>query len=1355
MIHLFRSAVARAVTYGLIGVIVVGLLIGAVRLALPFADVFRSQLEELLTDTLGLEVRVGRLGLRLAGMVPQLTLLDAKLLDQVTHHTQLSLKQLRVEFSLTASVRAMAPKIESVTLVGANLVIKRLADGTIRVAGLEGMEAGDPETMTFFLGNGRFLLTESDVYWIDEKAAKEAPPLHLSDVNTYFENWDERHHIGIRAKLFDDKETHLRLVAGLQGRPRSPQEWSGEIYFRWRDKNLEQVLRGRLPDGLNVGSAAVDIESWNDLEDGALRQSLSRISIRGLTAGNSATVGTAAPLHIDRIEGLLRWRKVENGWRLDLQDLALTRDGKERPASDAGVRYRSDADEAWTVEGGSQLLDLADVRDLLAQVPGVLPRAFDPLQAMHPRGRLRDLQFRFTRRPDLAPSWDFSGRLEDLGLKAHEGIPGVAGLAMEFAGNESNGRLRLNSRDLALDLPRLLPETIRLDELDGVIDWKRGADGTPTISSSQITAGNPDIGTRSRFSLSLPTGSSGPLLDLQTDFRNVELTAVRRYVPTNKLKEKLARWLGTAFEAGRVPTGTLLFRGVPNDFPFDGAQGKFQVLLTVENGTLKYHKDWPPLEEIAGEVQFVNRKMEVFVARARLLDSELISSYATIPDMKRAVAVQVLGRTEGPFADGLRMLGETPLRRKLGAVADTFDADGVARLDLNMAIPLKHKGHKGPLKLTGELTWPGPARIAIPKQNIELSDLGGELHITERSLTAESIAARLWDAPIRLRIDTLMGDKNDPTITRIRADGRLPASSLARRYQFPLWGEINGSSRWEFRLDAPRAASGDRVPPMEFELKTNLNGVTVELPAPLGKGAAEIRPLRFTGRLVPGKTLQSEGSYGDLGFNLGLSRGDDSKLHLTRCTLNLGGGAKPLPKGEGIYVSGAIGSLDLPAWLNWWAGRQPAAGGAGGGTTPLRAADLRVRRLLLTDMAFNDVRFDLDRRGDRWEAGFRARELDGKVTIPHRSRREPIRIDLERLDLKGLLGHEGEEGQSFGDRKQSDPRRAHTLELKVERLLWGESLLGRINLRTQATANGLDLTELALSGPSMSVNGHGSWKQQGGQRQTKLTLNADGTDLGEFLRSLEFSSLFYKAPAELDISLQWPGGPAQFSLADIKGHVGIEVGAGSLLEVDPGVGRMLGILNLETLQRRLTLDFSDLFDRGFGFEKISGELSIQNGKADIKDLEIVGPSADVSIIGQTDLVKQELDQIVTVTPHIGTGVAIASAVAGGPLVGAAVFLADKVSGGAVDKLGRHRYFLSGPWVEPEIRRGTFGADKGQSAEEGLFLTEPGRAGAADPPEPKPQEARANAIAKPKTPAPTRKPGLFGDTGGENLFLEGH
>lgn len=1355
MIHLFKSAAARAVTYGLIGVIVIGLLIGAVRIALPFADIFRSQLEDLLTETLGLEVRVGRLGLRLAGVVPQLTLLDAELLNPSSRRTQLSLEQLRVDFSLSASLQNLAPKINSVTLVGAHLVIKRLADGTVTVAGLEGVEGGDPKAMTFFLGNGRFLLTNSDVRWIDEKAAPGAAPLHLSDVQIYFENMGERHRVGIRARLYDNPETRLRLVGDLHGTPHRPAEWSGGIYLRWKDRNLEQALRGRLPDGLSIGTATVEIESWNDLKHGILSQSLSRFSVSGLTVRNRAA-GERAPLHVNLLEGLLRWRRVENGWHLNLRDLALTRDGHKRPVSDMGIRFATGDDEGWTVEGGKQFLDLTDAYDLFAQLPETLTETLDALRQMRPRGALHDLRFRFAHRPGLPTTWDVAGRIEALGLKAHGRIPGLEGLAVELAGNDSQGGLVLTAEDLTLDLPRLFPKPIRLDVLDGQILWERGDDGVLRVSSPRFAASNADVATVSRFSLSLPAGDD-PVLDLQTDFRDVKFTAVRRYIPTKLLSEKLGRWLGAAFEAGRVTSGTLLFRGVPGDFPFDQGQGQFQVLFAVEGGALKYHQDWPPLEDITGEVQFLNSGMEIIVSRAGLLNSELISGYAEIPDLKRAVAVRILGRTEGPFADGFKILGDTPLRRKLGGIAETFDVEGVARMDLNMAIPLTYKGHKGPLELSGELTWPRPAKLTVANRDIELTDLGGKLHFTESTLRADSVRAKLWGAPIRLHIDTLQGAEDGPATTRIRANGKLSTSVLARRFPSPVWGNVRGRSRWELRLDARRGEANGTMPPLDFDLRSNLAGVAIELPEPLGKQSAVTRQLHFSGRLAAGEALQARGGYGDLGINLDFKSKEDGKLRLARGTFYLGGDAKPLPGGEGLYLSGSIASLDLPAWLNWWETHSESAGGRQDGRTPLLAADLRVQRLLLADMALNEVRFDLDRRGNRWEAKLTARELDGKVSIPHLVRREPIRIDLERLDLKGILGHEGKEGQALAERKRADPRRAHSLDLRVERLLWGENLLGKITLRSQPTADGLDFTEMTLKGPSMSIDGHANWKRRGGGQRTNLTLTAKGSDLGEFLRSLEFKSMFYKSPAELDLSLAWPGGPAQFSLSDMEGRVEIEVGAGSLLEVEPGVGRMLGILNLEAVQRRLTLDFSDLFDRGFAFEKISGELKIQGGKADINDLEIEGPSANVSIVGHTDLVKQELDQIVTVTPRIGTGVAIASAVAGGPLVGAAVFLADRVSGGAMDRLGRHQYFLSGPWAEPKVRRGTFGSDPKEDAGQELFLAEPepepGRAGAAGSREA--QKAQADPPAAAKTSTPARKPGLFGDTGGENLFLEGH
>jgi uncharacterized protein (TIGR02099 family) len=1357
MFHLFKSAAARAVTYGLIGVIAVGLLIGAVRLALPFADLFRSQLEEMLSEKLSMKVRVGRLGVRLVGHVPQLTLIDAELLDHESGHTQLSLEQLRIELSLLPSVRELAPHIESVTLVGAHLVIKRSEDGTITVAGLEGIEGGDPEGMTFFLGNGRFLLANSEIRWLDEKAGANAPPLHLSDVQIHFENDEERHRIGVIARPFGDRRTRIRLVGDLRGRPLSPAEWEGEVYVHWRDVNLEQVLKERLPGTLNLGSSAIELESWNDLKGGALTESLNQVAIQGLTARTKTSRNNAAPMHLDLSKGLVRWRKTDDGWNLDVKNLTLSRNGKEQSESDLGIRFSKAADGSWNLAGGLQLLNLADARDLLAQLSDVLPERLGDLRDIRPEGTLRDLHFRYRNRLDRSPSWAVSGHTKGASLVAHKHIPGVDGLDTEFAADENRGRLNLASRNLTLDLPRLFAESIYLDQLTGEVLWERDTDGTLKISAREIAATNADIATRSRFALSFPAGGGSPFADLHMNFRDLELASVRRYIPREKLKKKkLVAWLEQAFVDGGVPAGTLLFRGNASDFPFDQAQGRFQILFEVEDGVLDYHKDWPALEAIKGEVEFLNRGMDIFVSGGRFMDSELVRGSARIPNLKKAVHVEILARANGPFSDGLRALGETPLRKKLGALANLFEAEGRSRLDLDIAIPLPRKEGKGPLRLAGELTWPEPAELSLPEQELTLTDLDGKLRFTERALHAESIAAKLWGVPVRVRIDTDKPSENGGVSAHIRASGRFPVQVLEQRLPSPVWEFAQGQSRWELRLDVDKASNAGTFAPVRYLLESDLGGVAVELPAPLGKKAAQPRKLHFSGRLAPDQELRARGGYGDLGLNLELTRGNDGKRKLRRGTFNLGGDATPLPEREGLYLSGSMPTLDLPAWLNWWSSRQPRTGGRSGGKSNLRSVDLQVKRLLLTDMAFNDVRLDLDHRGNRWTANLSSRELDGTVSMPDRPRSEPIRIELGRLDLKGVLGHEGEEGQALASGKQrSDPREAHTLDLRVESLLWGENPLGSITLRSRPEPDGLMFTDISLDGPFMSIQGDGSWKGQSEKQRTSLSIDAKGSDLGEFLRSLEYNSLFYKAPAVIGVELDWSGGPVQFSAADLEGDVEIDVGAGSLLEVEPGVGRMLGILNLDALRRRLSLDFSDLFDRGYAFEKISGALQVGNGKAEIDHLSIEGPSANIDIAGSTDLVAQEFNQIVTVTPRIGTGVALASAVAGGPLVGAAVFLADQVSGGIVDKLGSHQYILSGPWAEPEIRRGKLGGGTNRDPEEGLFLEESGRAGAEGVREPKPREAKARPLADKNIPPYWPKlPAMKGEDD-KNLFLEGH
>jgi uncharacterized protein YhdP len=261
-----------------------------------------------------------------------------------------------------------------------------------------------------------------------------------------------------------------------------------------------------------------------------------------------------------------------------------------------------------------------------------------------------------------------------------------------------------------------------------------------------------------------------------------------------------------------------------------------------------------------------------------------------------------------------------------------------------------------------------------------------------------------------------------------------------------------------------------------------------------------------------------------------------------------------------------------------------------------------------------------------------------------------------------------------------------------------------LRIASERRPNGLQFDEIRLDGPHVDAVGSGTWLVDATDYvQTTLALTAKSDAAGELLRESGFYSALSGAPGELTLELTWPGAPGDLSLAQARGRLDIEIGTGNMLDLEPGIGRVLGILNTGALRRRLSLDFSDVFEDGFGFDSITGEITVGNGSAQIRELAILAPPADIRISGRTDLVDGVLDQRVEVTPKIGTGLAIAGTVAGGPLVGAAVFLADKVTDGGFERLGRYAYRVEGPWRDPEITRvGT----SGEPAVGDLFVDSP-------------------------------------------------
>lgn len=919
-----------------------------------------------------------------------------------------------------------------------------------------------------------------------------------------------------------------------------------------------------------------------------------------------------------------------------------------------------------------------------------------------------------------SPLWLDAGRLE---------------LSLEGDGNQ--GQLHLSADQLVLNLPGVFGNRppIRLERLAGPLAWEQAADGGLRLSSPGLEARNPDLELRLRFALLVPkpavtgegaavdaglgtrenggggpgdTRSPSPVLDLEGEILNAKAAAIRDYLPDPQLKPRGRAWLDRAFPAGRVSQGVILFRGPLEDFPFRQDQGYFHVLLRVEEMDLDFDPDWPPLRGLEGTVHFHNQGLAIATIGGEILGFPLLEAQAEIADLAEPRYLEARGQARGEFARGLAFLGGTPLKRALGPLPGLFIAEGQAQVALDMSLPLDKEDHpEDPLRLTGSLSWPGPASLTPVGTNLTLDGLEGVLGFGQEGVRASRLRARFLGQPLTLDLDRVRdrGAAAEP-LTELRLGAVSPLKALVAAQPSPLWRHLEGEVPWELVIRLPDPApegAGPQDLAADFALTSDLRGLAVKVPRPLGKTREEKRPLRLEWRVRAGTDTPLRGRYGDLALNLLLVRDAKGELALRRGALALGQEQVDAPAGDGLRLSGRVAELELEPWRAWI--RDLGVGLGGGLSGPaLTLAGLRIDQLRLGPVQLRDLSLDVSAGAKAWEAQVQARELAGRLSIPFKARAQPLRLELEHLDLRPFLGPgapetaaKPPEGQGRPPREapaRSDPRQAQALDLVVERLHWSDNDLGRLILRTLPQEGGLEISELRLIRPGqIELEGRGSWSlaaprglgpEEAGSR-TRLDLEAKTGDLGELLTHLDYASPLADAPARAQARFSWPGGPEDLTLARLEGEIDLEIGSGSLLEVDPGVGRVLGVLNLGALGRRLRLDFTDFYDRGFVFNGIQGRLGLGAGRAElIKPLVIEGSSAEVRIEGRANLMDKTLDQVATVTPSLGGSVALASALAAGPLVGAAVLIADKASGGALDIIGRHAYTIRGPWEEPVI-----------------------------------------------------------------------
>jgi uncharacterized protein YhdP len=430
------------------------------------------------------------------------------------------------------------------------------------------------------------------------------------------------------------------------------------------------------------------------------------------------------------------------------------------------------------------------------------------------------------------------------------------------------------------------------------------------------------------------------------------------------------------------------------------------------------------------------------------------------------------------------------------------------------------------------------------------------------------------------------------------------------------------------------------------------------------------------------------------------------------------GGAAPAPPAQGMVIRGNVAKLDAAGWIAFSAG--------GEGTSPLREVDVQASELLLFDRGFPETHVRLQRAAGMTRLALEGAALQGTVEIPSDPARA-VQGQFARMwwasagkpaagaDSTAPSSPDGSNvatapaaapvpapvadadpsvpgspamspaPQVAADASSADPTRVPSLRFTIEDLRLGAAQLGRAELATTRTASGMRIERFQTRAKSLGLDAAGEWVRTPGGSRSSLKVDFQADSLGQMLDALGFKGMVDGGKTKATLAGSWPGSPGSFSLAALRGTLHADVGEGRLLDVEPGgSGRILGLISLAEIPRRMTLDFSDFFAKGFAFNTARGDFTFNDGQARTDNLRLDGPAAEIRVGGSADMRRETYDQRVEVLPKAGGVLPALGMLAAGPAGAVVGVVAQAVLQKPLKQSTRVVYHITGPWKKPEV-----------------------------------------------------------------------
>ena len=862
----------------------------------PRIGEFRPRLEREAGKALGMQVRIGRISAYSEGLIPSIELRDVVLLDA----------QGREALRLPRVLAALSPAslwgkgFEQLFIDQPELEIRRAADGRIYVGGIDiSQHRGDSnEVASWVFSQPEISIKGGAVRWTDE--VRRTPPLLLTQVDAVLRNGRRSHSMRLDATppVEWGERFSLRglfrqpLLSGEAGRWN---DWSGQLYAELNHVDVSRVQQYANLDtlGVDLKAGKGSLRAWADVNKGQITGATADVALTGVDVqlGKSPQ-----PLALESVSGRFGGRQLPDGLDFSTEGLLFsTHDGLRWPGGNLAVIHigtEGVTDQKTELKGDR--LDLAALAQIANRLPlGTATQAM--INSYAPKGLVETIEARWQVPVSGPLTFAAKGRVTGLEVASfavthplggsdtvagpHTGRPGISGAAVNVDVTHAGGKASVNIVRGALDFPGIFEDPhVVLDALALDAQWTL-AGGHIDTQLRNIKFSSADAEGVAQASWQSGNAAAGKLaarplgvLDLQGTLSRGNGAKVHRYLPLF-LPEQVRHYVRDAVLEGDVSDVKFRVKGPVDQLPFtDPAAGEFKVTAKVKNGNFAYvprliqpkdAKVWPALVAVHGDLIFnrASLNIESLTAKVAGLPGLHLKGNARIANLMQAATVEVDAGIKGPLAEALGFVNTSPLGGMTSQVLAQATGSGVGDYGFHLALPLH--ALEG-TKVKGTVSLPGND-VQFTPSTPQLARLKGIVTFSETGFNVASAQARLLGGDIRFEGGTRMptrgatGVDAEPTVA-FKAQGNITAEGARQAKDLGFASRLAQSASGGTAYAATLAFRRNMA---ELSVTSNLQGMALGLPAPIGKNAESALPLRFENillrdSLLPGHKLQDQ-----------------------------------------------------------------------------------------------------------------------------------------------------------------------------------------------------------------------------------------------------------------------------------------------------------------------------------------------------------------------------------------------------------------------------------------------------------------------------------------------------------------